>query len=168
MNSLYGIEVKDRISALGFHRKGREFMEAAFSVKAPTEKNPFLDSAPFTAYYLLGHSLELLLKSFLIGRGTKISELRSRKYGHDLEKLLRESKRRKIGRELKFESLDGPLIQFLNLSYKPKLLEYYAQGMYEFPRYTLIAGVVKRTCDGLYPYARRISDRELEKKRKIK
>ena len=70
-------------------------MEAAFAVKAPTEKNPLLDSAPFTAYYLLGHSLELLLKSFLIGRGTEVSELRSRKYGHDLEKLLTESKRRK-------------------------------------------------------------------------
>lgn len=141
-------------------------MEAAFAVKAPTEKNPLLDSAPFTAYYLLGHSLELLLKSFLIGRGTEVSELRSRKYGHDLEKLLTESKRRKIGRELKFESLDEPLILFLNLSYKPKLLEYYAQGLYEFPRYTLIANVVKRTCDGLYPYARRISDRELDRKRK--
>lgn len=159
-------KLKDRISALGFHRKGREFMDAAFAVKAPNEKNPLLDSAPFTAYYLLGHSLELLLKSFLIGRGAKISELRSRKYGHDLEQLLKEAKRRKIGRELKFEPLDTGLILFLNLSYKPKLLEYYAQGIYEFPRYTLIAAVTQRTCDSLYPFARRISDKELDKQRK--
>ena len=43
---------------------------------------------PFVVPYLIGHSIELSLKSFLLSRGLKIDELRGRKYGHDLSALL--------------------------------------------------------------------------------
>jgi hypothetical protein len=52
-------------------------------------------------YFLLGQSIELSLKAFLLGRGVPLKELRSRKYGHNLETLLDEARRRKLGLEVK-------------------------------------------------------------------
>jgi len=57
-------------------------------------------SAPFVAYFLVGCSIELSLKAFLFARGEKINRLK-REYGHDLSKLIFESRRRKLGREVK-------------------------------------------------------------------
>jgi hypothetical protein len=53
-------------------------------------------------YYLLGHSIELSLKAFLMKRGNKLSDLRSHKFGHNLYALLRESRRRKLGKVVPF------------------------------------------------------------------
>ncbi|MEK6553511.1 MAG: hypothetical protein AABZ54_08705, partial [Bacteroidota bacterium] len=54
----------------------------------------------FVVYYLIGHSIELSLKSFLLRRGLKKEELKN-KYGHDLSALLSESRRRKLGNIVK-------------------------------------------------------------------
>lgn len=160
--------MNDKISSLGFHRKGKEFMDAAFLVKKPDGRNPLLDDAPFVAYYLLGHAMELCLKSFLIGRGMTEKELRFKPYGHDLRKLLLEARRRKLGRELKLSNKDLYVVCLLNSHYKPKHLEYYVGGLYTFPPYSMISEIVQRTCHSLFSYARRVTDDEFEKSRKKK
>ncbi|MDR4507396.1 MAG: hypothetical protein MRJ65_04005 [Candidatus Brocadiaceae bacterium] len=93
---------------------------------------------PFVVHYLIGHSIELSLKSFLLSRGLKINELRSRKYGHDLSALLIESRRRKLGKIVKLTQREIKAINLLNVFYKDKLLEYTEIGFYSFPPYTLI------------------------------
>ena len=158
--------MNEKISSLGFHRKGKEFMEAAFAVKEPDGSNPLLDSAPFVAYYLLGHAMELYLKSFLIGRGMTEKELRFKPYGHDLRELLIEARRRKLGRELKLSNRDLNVVCLLNSHYKPKHLEYYAKGLYSFPPYSIIADVVKRSCNSVHTYASQVTDSEFQKTQK--
>lgn len=42
----------------------------------------------YPSYTLLAHSLELYLKSFLLTCGVRINDLKGRKFGHNLKKLL--------------------------------------------------------------------------------
>lgn len=51
--------------------------------------------APVVRTYLLGHAIELYLKAFLLRAGLTSTALRSKKnYGHNLDKLLTEAKKR--------------------------------------------------------------------------
>lgn len=154
----------EKKSAFGFCRMGKEFMDAAFAVQDPKMTSHILDSAPFTAYYLLGHAIELYLKSFLIARGTQISVLRSRPYGHDLESLLAESRRRKLGRVLKLSKIDMDLILLLNVHYKEKRLEYHVNGLYQFPAYSVISEIASRSHKGLYRFTKKITHSQYRKK----
>ena len=99
---------------------------------------------PFVVHYLIGHSIELSLKSFLLSRGLKIDELRSRKYGHDLSALLIESRRRKLGNIVKLTQREIKAINLLSFFYKDKLLEYTEIGFYRFPPYKLIHGLANK------------------------
>jgi hypothetical protein len=99
--------------------------------------------APFVVHYLIGHSIELSLKSFLLSRGLKIDELR-KEYGHDLSALLSESRRRKLGNIVKLTRGEINAIKRFNVYYKAKLLEYTEIGFYKFPPYTLIHGVANK------------------------
>ena len=140
----------NRISPFGFWRYGKEFLDAAKKVKDPTHRQHILDeTAPTPAYFLVGHSIELSLKSFLLSRGEKIEILRSQKFGHNLEALLKESKRRKLGREVKVTQKEKLIILILNENYKKKNLEYFLLGYTRYPRYALVFSVAKKINDNL-------------------
>ena len=63
------------------YRYAQEFYRTAQKARSPLVRS-----------YLLGHALELFLKSFLLKAGVKSSLLKSRKYGHNLVQLLAEAK----------------------------------------------------------------------------
>ena len=112
--------------SFGFWSHAKEFLSATNVVKDPRESNNGrIDfSLIVPAYYLVGHSIELSLKSYLAAKGYKVSELRSKKYGHDLEKLLIEARRRNLGREVKLSKHQVKAIKLLNDTYKSKRFEY--------------------------------------------
>jgi hypothetical protein len=92
---------EDRVTPTGLFRYGSEFLEAAEKVKNPSKPDHILDhSAPFPAYYLVGHSIELLLKSYLRSKGKSLKELR--KIGHCLETALLETESLGINSHVKF------------------------------------------------------------------
>ena len=55
-------------------------------------------ASPVVRAYLLGHAIELYLKSFLLRAGLPSTLLKSKKYGHNLGVLLTEAKSREIER----------------------------------------------------------------------
>ena len=79
------------------HRLAGEFLAAALKIQpvATSATAKLGQPLSLTAYYLLGHSIELSLKAFLLGRGVPIRTLRSKAYGHDLAALLHEARRRR-------------------------------------------------------------------------
>ena len=79
-----------RTTPFGMWRYGNDFRKAALAVL--TEHN---DRVFVPYYFLLGQSIELSLKAFLMGRGVSLYVLSSRKYGHDLKALLDEARRRR-------------------------------------------------------------------------
>ena len=80
--------------ASAFWHRSKEFLEAANLVAEAAG-----DRVSLPAYYLWGHSIELSLKVFLIGRDVPLRELKSRDLGHNLAALWQ--KARSLGLEQK-------------------------------------------------------------------
>ena len=106
-------------SSWGTLDRSKEFVEAARTLYPPFQSFPY--NFPSVVYLLVGHSIELSLKAFLMGRGTTAEELRS-KYGHDLDRLLGEAERRGLDDvlEVKLSAADIRAICLLNVEYKSK------------------------------------------------
>jgi hypothetical protein len=79
-------------------RFSQQFLAAALKVQRPaeTEREALRQRPSLVSYYLLGHAIELALKSYLFARGLSLDDLRSRKYGHKLDVLLTECRRRRL------------------------------------------------------------------------
>ena len=76
------------ISPIGFHRYASEF--ATWARKAHADKGDEFSPVP---YYLYCHSLELVLKAFLLAKGVTQRELMNReRLGHHLSKILPRAK----------------------------------------------------------------------------
>ncbi|UAA37872.1 hypothetical protein KIH87_14380 [Paraneptunicella aestuarii] len=103
-----------------FFSLSSEYLEAAETLNKipPTKVNYWI-----ITYYLLGHSAELSLKSFLFKRGMSLKELR--KIGHDLFELLDKAKNHGIQ--------DFNSIRSLSPIYKSKKLEYRQRNIESFP-----------------------------------
>ena len=74
------------------------------------ESNKFLYKA---RYYLLGHSLELSFKSYLVGKGIKLNDLKKR-LGHDLVKCLKDAEKQGLNI---FDQKEVKTIELLNDNY---------------------------------------------------
>lgn len=144
-----------KITSHGFWRHSKEFLEAADSVRPPptSEHERYRTKPSLVAYYLVGHSIELSLKSFLLAKNYPISELRKRKFGHDLSNILAECRKRKLGREVKLTKNEIAAIMFLDKTYKEKRFEYFEYGGYNFPEYFYIRDVANKLVNNLARYA---------------
>ena len=105
-----------------------EFLEAArvLQVTPPVRVN--FSSA---AYYLLGHSAELMLKAFLFKHGVSINELK--KINHDLEKLVWHARKKGLAEKVHLQK-----ILELAETYKDKSLEYRTRKKKTFPSLELL------------------------------
>lgn len=111
----------------GFLKHAREFFAAADLVLAKAQ------GVSLSAYFLLGRSIELSLKAFLLHRGVNIAELRKKKLGHDLRALLNETCKRGLGDHIAFELIESGIIQLLAHDYADKRLEYRVTGGTYYP-----------------------------------
>ena len=74
-----------RTTPIGLARYAREFFDCALAADDKVGHRPgFEIIAPIPVMYLIGHSIELCLKSYLVFKDVPLPELRSNKYGHDL------------------------------------------------------------------------------------
>jgi HEPN domain-containing protein len=138
-----------------FWSYAKEFLAAADAVKVPPKSN--IGKSAFKlllpAYYLVGHSVELTLKSFLLAKGYEIDKLKKGPYGHNLEELLREARRRKIGRHVKLSKIEDNAIKLLSRTYSAKKFEYMEYGNYHLPEYWYIHTVAQKLVNGLRYYS---------------
>ena len=139
-------------------RLASEYVVAATRVLTPptSELEALRMRISFPAYFLVGHSIELSLKAFLLGRGMTRQELRSNKYGHRLDALSTEARRRRLGIEVKLLRSELEGISVLNRCYAAKELEYVEEGFRTLPSYALVHKVAGKLCHELHPYVRRI------------
>lgn len=140
--------------SFGFWSHAKEFLLAAKVVKEAHQnyKGKIDFSLILPAYYLVGHSIELSLKSYLAAKGYKISKLRN-KYRHDLKALLIECRKKKLGREAKLSKNQVMAIELLSDTYKSKRLEYLEYGNYRLPEYGFIYDIAKFLNESLAYYA---------------
>lgn len=148
-----------RTLPLGAVRLSGEFLSAAQNAQEPakTSMQELAQRLSLVAYYLVGHSIELSLKAFLLGRGLTWSILGSRKYGHNLSALLAECRRRKLGTCVKLSTREMAVVQVLNDCYSAKELEYSFTGSRRLPNYSQVVQLATKLHDGIAPYCGKLA-----------
>lgn len=106
----------------GFLCHAREYLAAAELVLNKTEY------VSLPSYFFFGRSIELSLKAFLLACGMTESELKFRKFGHNLEALLDEAIKRGLENEVLIEDVEKGVLQLLNYDYLEKRFEYRVTG----------------------------------------
>lgn len=111
------------ISPIGFHIYASEF--AKYAREAGSEV-----AGPFSPvpYYLYCHSLELVLKAFLLARGVAEADLKKRALGHDLSRILSKAQSLDLEQTISFKTGWAQQIGKANEYYAGKGFEYFCVG----------------------------------------
>jgi len=146
------LEKDSRVSPIGMWRWGKEFIESALKLQPPpnSELEELKLNFSIPPYYLLAHGIELQLKAYLLSKGYTVKQLRSfNEYGHNLEKLLKESKINNINELVNLSEQEESTIHLLNETYKEKELEYFISGYSSYPKYSILCNVANKISSGI-------------------
>lgn len=142
-----------RVSPSGMWGYSRDFLDAATKIQPPpaTELEKFNQNINLVAYYLLGHSIELSLKAFLLCRDLTIVDLESNKYGHKLLNLCKTASKRKLGLAVKLNRHQKKVIDIFSdvYSHFPYKLRYFESGTLRLPKYPELYTIAKALVEGL-------------------
>lgn len=129
-----------RETSHGFLTHAREFLIAAEVVVNRAEG---ISALP--AYFLYGRSVELSLKSFLLGCGLTAKALAARAFGHNLVALLEEAEVQGLREHVALEAVESGVIRLLSYDYMEKRLEYRVTGgLYHLPLIDVTERVARR------------------------
>ena len=104
-------------------------------------------------YFMIGHSYELILKSFLLTKGKQLKFLK-KEYGHNLLKLFKLAMTYKEFKEIAGIEVIESIVDYLNTYYKDKDFEYIETDQMRvvhptvlFMEFDILSNVCKKTCD---------------------
>lgn len=129
-----------------------EFRKAALAADDKLgRRSGFELVAPVPVMYLIGHSIELSLKAFLLSQG--MSENQLRKLGHDLHKAMRKCRELHFDAALEATAEEVEVLEVLNALYFSKQLNYHESGVKQYPMFgyleslskTLLFGAAEQT-----------------------
>ena len=111
------------------------------------------------AYFLLGRSIELSLKAYLLACEMTIKELASRTFGHNLASLFAEACRRGLLDKVKIEPLEAGVLELLSYDYVEKRLEYrVTDGTYHLPHIDVTERIAQKLVSGLTGFCNEVPD----------
>lgn len=136
------VDVAPRTSAMGMVRFAHDFLEAAMHEHTRAHHPTDFDISSAPGMYLIGHSIELSLKAFLINQGMTSPALRKLgRNGHDLVKAFRSAVSYGLECDLQIEDGEVALLELLNDSYAVKEFEYITTGATRWPRFSDISAL---------------------------
>lgn len=142
----------ERTTPVGLARYAREFFDCALAADDKVGHRPgFEIIAPIPVMYLVGHSIELCLKSYLAFRGVPLRDFRSKKYGHNLMKCLKKAKELGLNEHVTLDDGEQRALAVLNELYSTKQLNYIVTGAKEFPVFGPIQTVNAKLLDAICP-----------------
>ncbi|MCA9750429.1 MAG: hypothetical protein KC414_15065 [Romboutsia sp.] len=124
---------KDNLNFIRFLSFSKNYFRA-YQELEKLEKSP-IGFYP-VKYYLLGHSIELSMKSILIRLGLSEEELKE--FGHDLVEL---SNYLKENNYYSLNKYDKIILESTNIYYKKKQFEYSKKGLKELPQLSDLAKI---------------------------
>lgn len=114
-------------TAFGMWRYGNDYLRASVYVLSQYPDQPFV---PYLS--LLGQSIELSLKAFLLTKGITLTELKN-EYRHDLKALVEEARRQGIESHVTLANTHWAVIILMSDEYKTKRYHYIRTGMMMVP-----------------------------------
>lgn len=126
-----------------------EFFKTALAADNRLEnKNQYGLIASFPVMYLIGHSIELCLKSFLLEKGVSRKKL-ERKYGHNLTKIY--NKATALGFIELLSGIEKKHLEMLNDIYQSKILNYPETGGYAIPLFSALEEINEKLIKAICP-----------------
>lgn len=123
----------ERTTPVGLARYACEFLEAALAADEKMgNKKGYEIVAPIPVMFLVGQSIELALKAFLLSKGVELRKLR-RDYGHELHRSLRKAKELGLFDMVTLSDEELSVIELLDELYSSKQLQYIVTGAKTFP-----------------------------------
>jgi hypothetical protein len=140
----------EKTTALGLIRYAYEFFEAAVVVDEEIGHRPgFEIVAPIPAMYLVGHAIELTLKSYLVHCGVSLKGIRD--LNHNLVACFEKAKELGLLNHATFEGPEEGAFEILNGLYSTKQLEYIITGQKHFPVWGLVEAFAARAFNAVAP-----------------
>lgn len=139
----------NRTTAMGLLTDAKEMLAAA---KLLHDSDVWKVQRP--AYYLLGHSIELALKSFLLANGTSPGTLK-KKLGHNLTKTARRVVAARSNSVSPIVQEYLAAIDLLNHYYQAKELEYRVTGTKRYPGKETLFAFLEAVIPNIEPVAYR-------------
>ncbi|MFC4250687.1 hypothetical protein [Sinimarinibacterium flocculans] len=123
----------------GFIKHAQEFWAAADLVLSKAQ------GVSLPAFFLLGRSIELSLKAFLLHKGMSIEMLRLREYGHNLKALLQCARDNGLEKIIEIEAMEAGVVDLLSFDYADKRLEYrVTKGTYYLPHLSGTSSIARK------------------------
>jgi len=139
----------DRTNSMGLWTYAKEYLDAAKSVASSSDR----ELVPTPAYYLVCHSIELILKAFLRGSGEELEDLK--KIGHNLNRCLNKAAKKGINEHYCFTDTKKQAVSLINDYYSQKELEYISTGFKRFPKYDILEKVASGLLSSLRGYCQK-------------
>jgi len=140
-----------RTTPFGLMLYAQNFHDAALGVADTVGKLPGHEIlAPIPALYLIGHSMELSLKAFLLHKGETLLKLRT-KSGHNLGKCLNRAKRLGLLEVVTFDEHELAAFSALDDLYSAKELEYIVTGYKAFSIFGYIETMSQKLLTSIRP-----------------
>ena len=122
-----------RSTPAGYWHFAAQYFHAAKAVNS-TKRNITIPTLQ-----LYGQSVELVLKAFLLKRGTTLAEVNAMR--HRLEEILQAARKRRLGTEVKLSRNDIALINLLSENYASHRFRYIVTGATRIPQPKAISPV---------------------------
>ncbi len=117
----------ERTTSLGMWRYGNDFLLAATTILNKHHEKGFM---PY--YFLIGQSIELSLKGYLLAKGVKLKTLRY-DYGHNLNKLLNLALEKDLITSVNLDNTHIGAIELLSKEYLDKRFQFIKTGVMQLP-----------------------------------
>lgn len=128
-----------KTTPIGLARYAHDFFDSARAVEDQLGKGTNFDLvSPVPSMYLIGHSIELALKAYLLQHGLTLRDLRSQKYGHDLHACQIKAIELGLATFVNFHPAEEGAFELLNNLYSTKQLEYIVTGTKYMPTFGLV------------------------------
>jgi hypothetical protein len=141
----------ERTTPVGLARYATDFFEAALAADDKLGKKVGHEViAPIPVMFLVGQSIELALKAYLLAKGVELRQLR-RDYGHELHRSLRKAKELGLLNVVALSEEEEGVIELLDSLYSTKQLQYIVTGAKTFPVFGPLESVARKLVYGIGP-----------------
>lgn len=123
---------EERTTAIGLARYACEYYQAAIAADDVLGKKPRYEIvAPTPVMFLVAHSIELILKAYLLNVGLTLGDLR--KLSHGLEGCWNEAVERGIQKSVSLSETDISVLRLISRLHASTELRYIVTGYKEYP-----------------------------------
>ena len=137
------MDLSDETTPYGIWRYGNDYRMAAVYVLTQYPDQPFV---PYLS--LLGQSIELSLKAFLLTDGVSLDDLKNR-FRHDLKALVAEARSRGVDAKVTLTDAHWAVIILMSDEYRTKRYHYIRTGKMIVPDLRLGHEAAEKLCEGL-------------------